>query len=676
MQLLFLDVETTGLSPFKDQIIELAGVVVDFDLQSFEFTEVSKFESLIGLRKAFDEKTTRITGITYQEVINAKELYAVQKEWEDWLSEFSEVKHIVGHSIDFDLSFLNSEKWFLPFKYQIIDTLELSRILFGNLGAINQEYITEKLKLLNFESNHKHHRSLFDTLANIRVFKALVEKLQDLNYSPEITEIFVKKVLKLPISFFTKTSSDIVVKKLENRLQINQIDFNGNYLQPSLATKLTYLSNKNLDTRILKLLQIPSLSIKITHYLLQFHFLNTAYLLGHTDLKLHQQNSKHDYLLINFLMDHLIPTQEYLDTEPQVAILEDFESVVWKVGSLADNHFRLGKIVEYLAILKEFLSLENQENLLENIDKIATSYDFWGASVDKASRYGALELNLNKTEDEFGLKSGLLRLIEQLEKTQEILKKINFSSPILVQLKEKIVSFSLSEKIALQNIQVRSVSGFLELSWPKVNFDLAQTLESNLLSIPNLQIKTNLTEPLYSNFAKILKLEKFVPQDFNEELDITVLQDQFLPDFFASQIEIAKNNNQICVLLGGLNSSLKDSQKVCNENFLSQDYLVLGETGSLTKILSKIKNGFSGLVILKFNNLDYLLSTIDSAKIGDIFVLNQPYFNFHSYLEKYLKNSKYYDDYKPFLKKLFLLATIYKTKEKHNKNIHFVSNYR
>jgi DNA polymerase III alpha subunit (gram-positive type) len=112
MLLLFLDTETSGLEPYKSQIIELGGIIYELDEKTLKLKEIDSFSNLLKLRREFDDKITRITKITKEDLMSATSQTKVQTDWESWLSKY-EITAIIGHSIDFDLRFLKFEGWFL-----------------------------------------------------------------------------------------------------------------------------------------------------------------------------------------------------------------------------------------------------------------------------------------------------------------------------------------------------------------------------------------------------------------------------------------------------------------------------------------------------------------------------------------------------------------------------------
>ena len=121
MKVIIFDTETTSLSPSTGQVIEIAGVYCELNLNNLKLQEVDEFQTTVSLRSdSLDEKVTRITGITEAELDNAPTLFKAQEAWLAWVESHTNDKdqvYMVGHSVDFDLGFLKNEGWFLPLNY-------------------------------------------------------------------------------------------------------------------------------------------------------------------------------------------------------------------------------------------------------------------------------------------------------------------------------------------------------------------------------------------------------------------------------------------------------------------------------------------------------------------------------------------------------------------------------
>jgi DNA polymerase-3 subunit epsilon/ATP-dependent DNA helicase DinG len=130
--LVSLDLETTGLDPLREAIIEIGAV-------KFRGDEVlDTFSTLINPARSIPPKITDLTGIADRDVVAAPRLFDVLPR----LSSFVRDLTIVGHNIAFDLGFLNRQRVLQD--NLSIDTFELAGMLIPhaeryNLGALARE---------------------------------------------------------------------------------------------------------------------------------------------------------------------------------------------------------------------------------------------------------------------------------------------------------------------------------------------------------------------------------------------------------------------------------------------------------------------------------------------------------------------------------------------------------
>jgi len=127
-----LDLETTGLDSQSDAIIEIGAVRFEGNRIENEFT------TLINPGKHIPEFITSLTGISDEMVRQAPHIREVLDE----LAAFIGDAPILGHNIQFDLSFLKKFKLFEL--NENIDTYELAAVLMPsasryNLGALGQQ---------------------------------------------------------------------------------------------------------------------------------------------------------------------------------------------------------------------------------------------------------------------------------------------------------------------------------------------------------------------------------------------------------------------------------------------------------------------------------------------------------------------------------------------------------
>lgn len=162
------DVETTGLDPLNDQIIEIAIV-------TFTFGEIlESYESLIDPQREIPDETIKIHHITNEMVKDKPKIREVLPEVLELIG-----KHIiVGHGIGFDIAILAeaARRHAVPCtiqKNRIIDTLRLAR-LYGESPTNSLEKLRQHFNI----PAEGAHRAMNDVIVNIEVFKYLSKKFK------------------------------------------------------------------------------------------------------------------------------------------------------------------------------------------------------------------------------------------------------------------------------------------------------------------------------------------------------------------------------------------------------------------------------------------------------------------------------------------------------------------
>ena len=154
-----LDIETTGLDPQKDAIIEIGAV--RFNDSRIE----DEWSSLINPGRKIPPFITQLTGINDHMVLEAPPIQRVLPELRHFVGDLS----ILGHNVGFDLSFLRNYGLFRANENQ--DTYEIASVLLPaagryNLGALGQ--------LLNIPLPASH-RALDDARVTCAVYRSLYE---------------------------------------------------------------------------------------------------------------------------------------------------------------------------------------------------------------------------------------------------------------------------------------------------------------------------------------------------------------------------------------------------------------------------------------------------------------------------------------------------------------------
>jgi DNA polymerase-3 subunit epsilon/ATP-dependent DNA helicase DinG len=159
-----LDIETTGLDPQSDTILEIGAV--RFNGHRIE----AEWSTLINPRRPIPAFISQLTGITNEMVANAPVLRAVLSD----LVSFAGDAPILGHNIRFDLSFMQKQGALTL--NDSIDTYELAAILLPTAPRYNLGILAKSMGVLQPAT----HRALDDARATHAVYVQLYEKAKQL----------------------------------------------------------------------------------------------------------------------------------------------------------------------------------------------------------------------------------------------------------------------------------------------------------------------------------------------------------------------------------------------------------------------------------------------------------------------------------------------------------------
>lgn len=206
-----IDVETTGISPEKERLIEIGA----FRLETGEV-----FRTFVQPGCPLPEKITELTGITDEMLVDAPE----EKEAIKNLLEFLDGDTILlGHNISFDHSFLvqairrcgMEEPQFYG-----IDTLKLARALCPELPNKKLETVVAHFGLVN----ERAHRAFEDARVTAEVYRCLSEmqKEQEL-FQPELLLFKAKKTKPMTQKQRSYLSAILKYHQLEELYQMENL---------------------------------------------------------------------------------------------------------------------------------------------------------------------------------------------------------------------------------------------------------------------------------------------------------------------------------------------------------------------------------------------------------------------------------------------------------------------
>lgn len=162
-----VDLETTGLQPAKDRILEIGAVKV-------ENGEVKDtFCTFINPRMAIPPFIQALTGITQDMVENAPTAEQAFYEFLDFCGD----RDLMGHNLMFDYSFLKHQaaNLKLSFEKRGIDTLKIARSVLPEQESRSLTSLCEYFQI----NREQAHRAFHDALATHEVYEQLKKRARE-----------------------------------------------------------------------------------------------------------------------------------------------------------------------------------------------------------------------------------------------------------------------------------------------------------------------------------------------------------------------------------------------------------------------------------------------------------------------------------------------------------------
>ena len=221
-----IDLETTGLNPKRDRIIEIGAVKVR------DGRIVETFQQLIDPKQQLEERVEMLTGISSKELEGKPTIREVLPA----LREFLEEDVLLGHRVLFDYSFLKrtftNEK--ISFERKGIDTLKLARQFVTDCESKKLESLCQY-----YDIKLQAHRALNDAQATVELYQKLVENYYNEDaFTPKPLEFKVKK--ESPITKAQKERLTLLLAKhnLEPKCEIASMTRNeaSRYMDQIYAT--------------------------------------------------------------------------------------------------------------------------------------------------------------------------------------------------------------------------------------------------------------------------------------------------------------------------------------------------------------------------------------------------------------------------------------------------------
>lgn len=179
----FFDLETTGLSAKKDEIIEFGAIVYNGVYDNSPTNHEYLIKPTIPLPKISQE----ISGLTDADLVDAKSIQEI----------FPIIKELIGdailvaHNANFDVDFLNSvaaQLGYPPFTNTVIDTLAIARALVPKSKNYQLGTIANKLNVTYNVT--QAHRALYDVEVLVGVYQHLFRVMQNEYKITKTTDIY------------------------------------------------------------------------------------------------------------------------------------------------------------------------------------------------------------------------------------------------------------------------------------------------------------------------------------------------------------------------------------------------------------------------------------------------------------------------------------------------------
>lgn len=227
--LVALDVETTGLNPESDNIIEVA--IVKFENDEI----VDKLVSLINPEREIPIEAKILNGIDESMLENEPKFKDIVKE----IKKFLEGKTVIIHNSDFDISFLKKEFQLcgeeFP-EFDVIDTLYIARKYF-NFPSNSLSSLAESYKI-----GRQPHRAEGDAIIAYKIFQHFREELGENIYEEKFSSL---EIGNFPLSEDVFKIKVLIEEGIKNKKEIVIKYRNRNREESERKIKPVEIINKN-----------------------------------------------------------------------------------------------------------------------------------------------------------------------------------------------------------------------------------------------------------------------------------------------------------------------------------------------------------------------------------------------------------------------------------------------
>ena len=193
-----VDLETTGLDPKRDKILEIGAVkVVNNEI-------AAEWGTFVNPGRKLEERIVQLTGICDEQLEDAP---GIEEAFPQLLGVIGE-EVLLGHRVLFDYSFLKKaavdQK--LPFERSGIDTLGIARKYLKDLESRGLVHLCQ-----HYGISHNAHRALGDAKATVQLYQKLAEQFSSMEAAEEEKNLFNPR----PLHFHVKRDTPITTAQKE-----------------------------------------------------------------------------------------------------------------------------------------------------------------------------------------------------------------------------------------------------------------------------------------------------------------------------------------------------------------------------------------------------------------------------------------------------------------------------
>lgn len=247
-----VDIETTGLDPQFDEIIEIGAIkVVDGNV-------TNTYNTLVKPTNEVDDYITELTGITNEMLEGAPSIKVVINNFYDFIGD----NVILGHNVNFDINFLYDELFNhhnLELNNDFVDTMRIGRYLLKDL---------KHHRLIDIANNYGisilgNHRSLKDCEITLQIYNNM---LQDILTKYESADEFLESCKRIKTKLdaseikTTNTEFDIshplynqccvftgILEKMQRKDAMQKVVDLGGYCSNTITKEVNFLVLGNND---------------------------------------------------------------------------------------------------------------------------------------------------------------------------------------------------------------------------------------------------------------------------------------------------------------------------------------------------------------------------------------------------------------------------------------------